>query len=320
MDRIGWGVLGYARIAREQVIPAIQKSSQSELRAIASQTAQRLADCRVEHPGVKVYGTYDELLADPEVQAVFIPLPNSLHKEWTIKAAERGKHVLCEKPLALDAAECREMIAACAAHRVKLMEAFMYRYTDRVRKVEEILRSGALGEIRLIRSAFHFPLRRDPDIRLVQELGGGSLYDVGSYTVNFLGLVTGSAPISVKAEAVTKNGVDLGFSAVLRYPGGVLAMLSSGFQAHARYNFGEVMGTAGLLEVPDVFLGMNGGIYLTTAEGRREIPVAESDRYLLEVEDFAAAVLEDRQPFLSVEESLRNMEIMDKLRASIQTG
>ena len=320
MDRINWGVLGYARIAREKVLPALQKASNSKLLAIASQSAQRLAECREKHPGVKLYGSYDELLADPEIQAVFIPLPNSLHKEWTIKAAERGKHVLCEKPLALNAAECREMIAACAAHRVKLMEAFMYRYTDRVRKVEEILRRGVLGEIRLIRSAFHFPLRRDPDIRLVPELGGGSLYDVGSYAVNFAGLVTGCAPVSCKAEAVMRNGVDIGFSAVLRYPHEVLAILSSGFQAHALYNFSEVMGTAGLLEIPDVFLGANGPIYLTTAEGRREIPVAESDRYLLEVEDFAAAILEDRQPLLSIEESLRNMEIMDGLRASIQAG
>jgi xylose dehydrogenase (NAD/NADP) len=183
--KIRWGVLGWARIARENVIPAIQRSKNSEFYAIASRDTAKLAECRARFPAVRTYQSYDELLRDGEVDAVYIPLPNSMHLEWTIKAAAQGKHVLCEKPIALNAVECRELTAACAANGVKLMEAFMYRYTDRTRKVLEVVRSGALGEIKFISSTFRFLLANPASIKLKQELGGGSLYDVGCYPVNF---------------------------------------------------------------------------------------------------------------------------------------
>jgi xylose dehydrogenase (NAD/NADP) len=162
--KIRWGVLGYARIARESLIPAIQRSSNSEFHAIASRDEAKLSACRAQFNGPKTFRGYDELLRDPDVDVVYIPLPNSLHREWTIKAAEQGKHVFCEKPIALNAAECREMMAACAANRVTLMEAFMYRYTDRTRKVQEVLRSGALGEIKFISSTFRFLLANPASI------------------------------------------------------------------------------------------------------------------------------------------------------------
>ncbi|MGQ9780560.1 MAG: Gfo/Idh/MocA family protein [Bacillota bacterium] len=311
-EKVKWGVLGYARIARMHVIPAIKRSVNSELWAVASQRPEARAACREETGCPRVYGTYEELLDDPEVRAVYIPLPNSLHKEWTIQAARRGKHILCEKPLALNAAECREMIEACRAHGVKLMEAFMYRYTDRLQKVREVLESGALGEIKYIHAVFRFFLDRDPDVRLVPELGGGCLYDVGCYPVNFIGFVTGEAPEEVEAEAVYHRGVDVSFAAVLKYKSGIVATLSSGFNSRFR-TYAEIAGTRGLFEVPDTFLGDAGSIFLTTAEGRREIPVAESDRYRLEIEDFAAAVLEDRPPMLGLDESLRNMEVIERL-------
>ena len=317
MNKVRWGVLGYARIAREQVIPAIVRAGNSEFHAIASRQEQNLAACVNNFSCPKAYASYDELLADPEVQAVYIPLPNALHLEWTLKAARHGKHILCEKPLALNATECRAMIEECAAHRVKLMEAFMYRYTDRTRKVQGILASGVLGEIKYINSCYRFLLTRDPDVRLEADLGGGSLYDVGCYPVNFLGVVTGCAPTSIKAEAVLSNGVDLLFSAILKYPHGIVANLNSGFNAFGRV-FSEIIGTKGILEIPDTFLGSAGSILLTTADGRREIPVSESDRYLLEIEDFAGAILTDHQPLVSPEESCRNMEIIDRLRESIR--
>jgi xylose dehydrogenase (NAD/NADP) len=324
--KIRWGVLGYARIASESLIPAIQRSSNSKFHAIASREASKMAECRARFNVVKTYHGYDELLRDPEVDAVYIPLPNALHHEWTIKAANNGKHILCEKPLALNATECREMIDACAANKVTLMEAFMYRYTDRTRKVLDVLRSGALGEIKFISSTFRFLLANPDSIKFKPELGGGALYDVGCYPVNFTCMVAdeiarsqsgkkesvGALPKSISTECVRMNGVDMIFSALLKYPSGLIASLNCGFNSQKRI-YSEIVGAKGALEIPDTFFGEAGALTLTIGEERREISVAQSDRYRLEVEDFADAILHKRNPHFSLEETLRNSEIMNKL-------
>jgi len=319
-------VLGFARIARESVIPAIIRSSNSLFHAIASREAAKLADCRARFNVPASYHGYQELLRDADVDAVYIPLPNSLHREWTIKAAEQGKHVLCEKPLALNAAEGREMIAACAANQVLLMEAFMYRYTDRTRQVLDVLRSGALGEIKFIGSTFRFLLANPASIKFKPELGGGSLYDVGCYPVNFTGMVMdeiargasggtsafAAMPESMAVECSRVNGVDLIFSALLKYPSGVIASLNCGFNAQKRV-FSEIVGAKGALEIPDTFFDNPGALTLTIGEERREIPVAQCDRYRLEVEDFADAILQRRSPQLALAETQRNLELTDRL-------
>jgi predicted dehydrogenase len=318
--KIRWGVLGYARIARENVIPAMQRSSNSEFHAVASREELKLAECRSRFTVPKTFSSYDELLRDAEVDAVYIPLPNSLHREWTIKAAEHGKHVLCEKPLALNAAECREMIDACAANKVTLMEAFMYRYTDRTRQVLEVLRSGALGEIKFISSTFRFLLANPASIKLKPELGGGALYDVGCYPINFIGLardavaggVDNTRPESVSAECVRAAGVDTIFSALMKYPDGLIASLNCGFNAQKCVH-SEIVGTKGALEIPDTFFDNPGELTLRVGEERREIPIAASDRYRLEVEDFADAILRNRAPQFSLAETARNAEVMDRL-------
>lgn len=327
--KIRWGVLGYARIAREALIPAMQRSANSQIHALASRDEANLADGRARFGVARTYRGYDELLRDPEVDAVYIPLPNSLHREWTIKAAEYGKHVLCEKPLALNTAEGREMIAACTAHGVTLMEAFMYRYTDRIRQVLAVLRSGDLGEIRFVNSTFRFLLTNPASIKLKPELGGGALYDVGCYPVNFIGLVAdemarekaGDAcvgcaqPESVAVECVRAGGIDSILSAILKYPTGLIAALHCGFNAHLRV-FSEITGTKGVLEIPDTFLDNAGALTLTTGAERREIPVAASDRYRFEVEDFADALLEKRAPQFGLAESQRNLNVIDRLIAA----
>jgi len=324
--KIRWGVLGWARIAQKEVIPAIQRSSNGVFHALASRDAAKLAECKTQLNPPNLHGSYDELVRDPEVDAVYNPLPNSLHKEWTIKAAEHGKHVLCEKPIALNAAECREMIAACRANGVVFMEAFMYRYSARTAKVRELLRSGKLGEIKFIQSQFRFHLNRSGDVRRIGGLGGGSLYDVGSYPVNFIGMVmdeiTKSVPgkgprvESLSVQCVQENGVDELFSALLRYPGGVVAALHSGFNAHLRV-FSEIIGTEGSLEIPITFFGAEGGMTLTVGDKRRDVPVPESDRYRLQVEDFADAIRQKRPPLLTTDETLRNMELIDRLYAEM---
>ena len=325
--KIRWGVLGWARIARENVIPAIQRSNNSDFFAIASRDVAKLAECRSRFPSVRTYSTYDELLHDGAVDAVYIPLPNSMHLEWTIKAAERGKHVLCEKPIALNAVECRELTAACAAKKVLLMEAFMYRYTDRTRKVLEVVRSGALGEIKFINSTFRFLLANPASIKLKPELGGGSLYDVGCYPVNFVGMITdeiagggpgsGAMPRSVSVQLARTNGIDMIFSALMKYPNGMIASLNSGFNAQKRVH-SEIVGTRGALEIPDTFFDNAGALTLVTGEERREIAVEASDRYRLEVEDFADAILEKRAPQFSLAETQRNMEVLDRLFAACE--
>lgn len=324
-QKIQWGVLGYARIARESLIPAILRASNSELHAVASREDAKLAECSAQFPTPAVYDGYDELLRDPAVDAVYIPLPNSLHREWTIRAAEQGKHVLCEKPLALTAAHCREMTAACAANKVLLMEAFMYRYTDRTRQVLEVLRSGALGEIKFISSTFRFLLANNPtSIKLKPELGGGSLYDAGCYPVNFTGMVMdeitrgqpeATLPESIVAQCARKGGVDFVYSALLKYPSGLIASLHSGYNAQKVVR-SEIVGTQGALDIPDTFFDNPGVLTLSAGQERREIPVAESDRYRLEVEDFADAILQKRAPRLGLAETQRNLEVMDRLQAA----
>jgi predicted dehydrogenase len=325
--KIRWGVLGYARIAQLNVIPAILSATNSELHAIASRDEAKLKEARQRFNPAKTYASYEAALRDPEIDAVYIPLPNALHREWAIRAAECGKHILCEKPLGLNATEVRAMIAACAANRVTLMEAFMYRYTDRVAKVIEVIRSGALGEIKSVNASFRFPLDRPDSIKWNLALGGGALYDVGCYPINFIGLVademagrpgSGSAtPESVSAECVRERGIDVSFSGLLRYPSGLIASVHCGFNSHKRV-CAELIGTKGLLEIPDTYFDNAGPLTLFTSENRREIPVAQSDRYRAEIEDFADAISHQGPPKFGLAETLRNAEVTDRLFASVR--
>ncbi len=331
--KIRWGVLGYARIAHELVIPGILRSQNAVFHAIASRDPAKLVECRNKFNCPKLHNSYEALLCDPEVDAVYIPLPNSLHREWTIKAARHGKHVLCEKPIGLNAAECREMMAVCREHGVLLMEAFMYRYTDCTRKIIELLRSGELGEVTFVHSSFRFLLTNMADVRLEHALGGGSLYDVGCYPLNFTGMVadeldriqacaTGRAPTralmpeSFSVQCVKGHGVDMQFSALLKYPSGLIASIHSGFNAQVQIE-AQIVGTKGILQVPNAYL--DGPDHLTIMVNNRvekTLPLLVRDRYQLEVEDFSDAILNKRQPHFSMEETLRNMELMDRLYAA----
>ncbi len=318
---IQWGVLGYARIARNHVMPAIQRSRNGRIQALAARDAARLAEGRQRFAIPSAYANYEDLLADPEIHAVYIPLPNALHAPWAIAALEAGKHVLCEKPLALNATEARRMADAARANGRWLMEAFMYRYSDRTHQVEKLLRDGRLGDIRHINASFRFRMSPEaiaqPDVRLVPELGGGALYDVGVYPLNFLGLVTGGLkPVSCRAEASFYNGVDMNLSGVLRYENGLIAAIHCGFDAalHVR---AEIIGTEGVLEIPDTFFGNAGELILRTADQEERIAVAESHRYQSQVEDFADAILLGREPRLRLDESLNNLEVLDALYASL---
>ena len=323
-NRVRWGVLGYAKIARESLIPAMRRSVNSEFYAIASRDASKLQECQNKFGDVKTYVGYDAILNDPHVEAVYIPLPNAMHKQWVLKAAKAGKHILCEKPLALNSAECSEMIEFCAANKVLLMEAFMYRYTERTKMVMEILRTGVLGEIKFIWSSFRFLLANPLSIKLKPELGGGSLYDVGCYPINFAGMVAdyveqaapgGAKPIFVTASFVKQGGVDMLFSGTLKYSSGLVASLNSGFNAQKRV-FSEIIGTLGSLEIPETFFDSPDPMTLTIGENKTLVRVPESDRYCREVEDFASCIRSNTVPLFSLKETLRNSEVLDSLAAA----
>lgn len=323
--KIRWGVLGYARIARESVIPAILRSSNSEFYALASRDETKLPESRTRYGDKhKTVVGYDALLDDPAVDAVYIPLPNSQHSEWTIRAAAKGKHVLCEKPLALDAKQCREMIDACAKHRVLLMEAFMYRYTERTRQVVDVLKSGVLGEIKFVQASFRYPMTNPVSIKLKPELGGGALYDVGCYPINLIGLIADIAegaiagsvrPESIAVECVRSGGIDVISSALLRYRTGMIAALHCGFNSQKRIH-AEIVGTKGALEVPETYFDAAGALTVIVGEERKKIVVAQSDRYRSEVEDFADAIRQGRAPQFGLAETLRNAEVLDQLFAA----
>lgn len=317
---IQWGVLGYARIAQNSVMPAIQRSCNGRVRAIASRDEHKLTQARQDFDIPKTYSRYEDLLADPEIQAVYIPLPNALHCPWTIAALEAGKHVLCEKPLGLDAKEVRRMADAARANDRLLMEAFMYRYSDRTRQLEAILASGQLGKIRHVNASFRFNLASQDPTRLDPALGGGALYDVGCYPINLLGLITGGKkPVSCQVEATLENGADTNLSALLHYEDGLIAAIHCGFNAHP-FISAEIVGTEAALIVPHTFLDLGGEIQLIKNQEVRTIPVAESNRYLEQVEDFSAAILEGRSPKLGLDESIRNMEIIDLIYARLRAG
>lgn len=310
--QVRWGILGCARIARLQVIPAILRCANARLQAMASRDSAKLNECRALFGDFTAHSSYDALLADPDVDAIYLPLPNSLHCEWAIKAMRAGKHVLCEKPLALKAADVEAMIAVARECGVLLMEAFMYRYTDRVRKIQAVLDSGALGQVRSINSTFRFFLDRENTIKEEAGLGGGALYDVGCYPLNLIGMITQDEPESVGVACDLANGVDTNFSAVLRYRSGLIASLHCGFNAFGRMHT-EITGTRGVLLAPDTFLDNAGQLQLITDKGTETIEVAASDRYASEVEDFSAAVLKNSEILLDLTESLRNAKTIERL-------
>jgi predicted dehydrogenase len=259
------------------------------------------------------------LLADPEVDAVYIPLPNELHRPWTIAAADAGKHVLCEKPLALDAAEAETMVAHCCARGVVLMEAFMWRHQPRTAALRQLVADGAIGALRLVRSSFSFAI--DPgDWRLDASRGGGALWDVGCYGLSTARLFAGNEPEAVQAVArFGPTGVDLSLSAALRFPGGVLGQLDCSFEQPFRCAY-ELVGTLGVIEVPDAYLPPSRPVaLLRTADSSRELTFEGRDQYAEMVVAFAIAVANGRlQP--PAEDGLAQMLALDAIATAARSA
>ena len=238
------GVLGAARIAR-LFVEAVKTSSKVVVSAVASRDPERAAAFARDTGVARVHSTYDALLADREIDAVYVPLPNNLHAEWSIRAADAGKHVLCEKPLAASASEARAMFGAATRNNVYLVEAYPYRAQPQTLKLLELLAAGAIGRIQLVQAAFGFPLADPSNIRFNPELAGGALMDAGSYPVSLIRTVTGMLPQRVHAMSRWgSSGVDTTTMATLEYADGLLAQISCSF-ATARHRHAFVAGDAG---------------------------------------------------------------------------
>jgi predicted dehydrogenase len=321
--RLRFGVLGTARIGWTSVCPAIHASRNAELGAVASRDLGQAGDFAREALIPRHYGSYAELLDDAEIDAVYIPLPNSLHLEWAIKAAERKKHVLCEKPLALSVGECLEMQAAADANGVRLMEAFMYRFHLRTQRLLEMARGGAVGEMRVIRSAFTFRLSRPDNIRLRADLGGGALMDVGCYCVDISRRLAGTLPVEAQAWLTTgSTGVDTQLAGSLRFESGLVAQFDCAFDIERR-EFVEVVGTTGTLIAGQAFVAGKGSVEIVERHGANaetRHAFAGEDPYQRMVEHFADAVLADEPVRYGISDATGTMAIIEALYRSARAS
>lgn len=329
-DRIRWGVLGASDIARKAVIPAIRASSNGSLAAIASREPARARAAADEFGFDHAADSYEALLARSDVDAVYIPLPNSLHVEWIVKAAEAGKAVLCEKPIALSASEAKPAIDLCERLGVPLMEAFMYRFHPQTARVNELLASGAIGEVREVRAhlSVNFMNPVDPrNVRFDAALGGGTLLDMGCYTTGLARMVFGTEPRRVSAmwSLDERFGVDVQTSAILEFDNGV-ALASCAFHAGGQGTY-SIVGTQGTIEAPRGFIPGLGNreaeaiLVIADENGtRREERFAPVDQYSMMVEAFADAVIHRRPVPLPPSESLANMAVLDAIAEAARRG
>ncbi|MEO8036394.1 MAG: Gfo/Idh/MocA family oxidoreductase, partial [Acidobacteriota bacterium] len=313
-----------ANIGRNQVNPAIQASRNAELLAVASRDLARAREFAAKSSISRYYESYEALLDDTDIDAVYIPLPNSMHREWAIRAAEKGKHILCEKPLATSASDCREMQAAADANRVTLMEAFMYRFHPRTERLFELAAGGATGEIRVIRSAFTFKLARPDNIRFFSELGGGCLYDLGCYCVDVSRRLAGAQAVEAQAFAQWNDkGVDTQLTGALRFENGVVAHFDCSFMMERR-EFVEAAGVDGVVASPaSTFVNSTEADELIQYRGREPRlvhSVPGDNHYRIMVEHFADVVGGLTPLRYGIVESIENLAVIEALYESARAG
>ena len=317
---VRWGVLGAAKIGARAVIPAIAEASNATLVAVASRDLPRAQALVADYPGARALASYEALLQDDEIEAVYIPLPNSMHVAWTIRALEASKHVLCEKPLGITSDEVRRIRAASQLASRWAMEAFMYRFHPQIRWTLEQLAAGRIGEVRLVRSSFVFDLHNRPgDIRLQGVLGGGSLMDVGCYPLNFCRAVFGGPPREVAARVIIPPGseVEMTMGAVLDFGDGRMGMIDSSFSLPRAF-YAEVVGERGRIFLPGPYTPGRAESVVRVVVGDETVErqFAGIDQYTLEVESFSANIRQGTPPFISLEDSLEQAESIERIYAA----
>jgi predicted dehydrogenase len=317
-----WGILSTANIGIKKVIPGIQKADRCEVLAISSRD-EDVATSAAERLGIpRAYGSYEGLLADPDVDAVYIPLPNHLHAEWTIASARAGKHVLCEKPLAMNAAEAQTMVDACSSAGVRLMEAFMYRLHPSWEAVRELVASGRIGRLRAVQSWFSY-FNDDPaNIRNIAEFGGGALMDIGCYTVNLSRMLFGGEPDRIEASVTRdpETGVDVLMSAILGF-GDDVATFTCSTRAEPDQRV-HVYGTQGRISLGIPFnipIDRPTEVFVTSGGDPPVSPATETltfepaDQYTIQAERFARAVLDDEPVPIPPEDAVANMRVIEAI-------
>jgi len=320
---VRWGILSTANIGRAAVIPAIHQSSNGEVLAVASRDAQRAQQFAAANAIPHAHGSYQALLQDEQIDAVYIPLPNSLHRDWTIRAVEAGKHVLCEKPLGLSAAECDAMATAAETAGVACMEAFMYRFHPRIDRVLDLIAQGAIGALRSVYAVFTFKVTKPDNIRLSPELGGGALMDVGCYCINVGRTIMRSEPKEVHAVALwTDRGVDERMVGMLRFEGGLVVQFDCALSLERSECF-RVAGTDGHLAVTNAYLPGTADVTIEEYHGTRvrtSHSVPGVDEYQLMVEHFAECALSGTPVRYPLSEAAANMRVIEALYRSARNG
>jgi predicted dehydrogenase len=320
MQKLRWGVLSSAKIGREKVIPAIQASLQGEVVAIASRT-QESADQTAKELGIKhAYGSYEALLADPNIDAIYNPLPNHLHVPWSIKAIEAGKHVLCEKPLGLNTADVEKLIAVAQQHpELKVMEAFMYRFHPQWKTVKQLVRDGSIGQVRSIHSYFAYNNHDADNIRNNADWGGGALMDIGCYCISLSRFIYDEEPLRVLGQITPYAGydVDCFVSGIMEFADG-----NATFSAATKSEAGQyvkIHGEQGSILMPLPFspqAGTSTHIILKRNDVREEIVQIPSDHYRNMADEFAQSVFAKESVPTPLSDALANMKIIDAIFAS----
>jgi predicted dehydrogenase len=313
-QHINWGILGTARIARKRMIKAIQQSKGNICLAIASRDINRAKEIAEAFDIPKYYGSYEELLNDSEIDAVYIPLPNSLHHMWVSRAAEKGKHILCEKPLACTLSQVQEMIDVCKRKSVVLLEAFSYCLHPQHIKLNELIKSEIIGKIKTIEVHFSFRALKEHAIRFQSELGGGTLLDIGCYGIDITHQIYDEEPQDIDTIVKMKNEVDLEFLGILKFSDGKEALIRTSFLQDRRQTL-LLSGEKGCIFLPTAFVPTNGKIYLLIqkeADGLVE-EVENSDQYSLLVQEFRKNVLLNQGMDVFYRRYLRNVRTIGRL-------
>ena len=331
MGELRWGILGAKSwIARDAIVPAIQKSRNGKVVAAGTRDPGSVLEVSGKMDGVRTL-SYEALLADPGVDAIYIPLPNSMHLEWAIRAAEAGKPVLCEKPLALNYDDANKIVEAFERRKVPLMESFMYRFQPQHQRVGALIEAGAIGDVVEVRTHLSVDIMNPADpnnIRMKPDLGGGALLDMGCYIISVARMLYATEPVAVRAwqRIDDRFGVDVAAAGVLEFPDGRVAMVSCSFEGFGN-GFYSVIGRKGVIEAPRGIiqgLGTRLGealVITMDADGRRtEESFAPVDHYQLIVEAFADAVLNKTPVPLPLTDSLNNMRALDAFARSAREG
>jgi predicted dehydrogenase len=319
--KLRWGILGVAKI-NNRLLPGFRAAPRAELVAIASRNAGRAREA-ARAAGIPVaHGSYEALLDDPGVDAVYIPLPNTLHGEWTRQAADRGKHVLCEKPLTPTAAEAAELVAYCRAKNVQLLDGFMWPHHPRTARLREIIDAGAIGPVQRVAGTFTFVLQSDPsNIRLQPALAGGSLLDVGCYPVYGIRWAFGAEPVRVYARANYEHGVDVAMTGLVWLADGRTASFDCGFtQPHRTWL--EITGTRGSIFVPEMWVPGPRASFQVRREGHDPVEAAfeDEDQIARMIDGFSRSVLEGTPVRPAPEEAVKTLRVLDALARSAREG